>query len=107
MEDIISIKVVINGSQKKFFLTWGRIFSPLDEEYIIEIMKKYLPNFGIRYYKEISICESLQECSSERYFFENLFIMSQEKIPFGVKYKQWKISMAKKMKQGKEIYFLG
>ena len=107
MEDIIALKVSVTVNEKKFFLTWGRIFSATDEIEIIKNLKKYLPDYGISHFEKIELCESLQESSSERFFFENFFMMSQVKIPFGSKYGKWKSSMAKKIREGKEIYFLG
>ena len=106
MEDIIAIKVV-TGSEKKFFLTWGRIFDRVDEQKIIDIIKGFLSVYRIKEYQQIRVCESIQEASSAKYFFECLFKMSQKKIPFGVGYKKWQSSMRKKIETGKEIYFLG
>ncbi len=90
-----------------FFLTWGRAFEPINSNKLLLAVSKNLTNFGASEIVDVSLCDSLQEASSHKYFFESFFKMSQKKIPFGKKYNLWRKSIRKKILRGKEIYFVG
>ena len=53
------------------------------------------------------LCGTLREAVEAPYFYEYFFMMGQEKIPFGRRYKRWRREMNKKMLEGKELYYLG
>ena len=104
MEDIVAIKVIHGTGKKDFFLTWGRIFDPVDHVELLKIVSKNLKKYGISNIKKVSLLDSLKEVFKERYFFEGYFLMAQMKIPFGRGYKRWRKAMSKKISQGHEIY---
>jgi hypothetical protein len=107
MENIILIKVADQNKRKYYFLTWGRIFDRIDADLYSTIIRPHLTKFGIESAISFEVCNSLQEGAKAQYFYENFFMMCQSKIPFGKKYNAWQKSMVKKIKSGKEIYFLG
>lgn len=106
MEDIVAIKVFVKR-KTYYFLTWGRIFHPVDPTQLLEVIKPHLKSYDLEKFTAIELCDSLQEASLERYFYEAFFMMSQTKIPFGKNYPKWKTKMTKSLKAGKEIHFLG
>ncbi len=106
MEDIILIKIADDKKKKYYFLTWGRLFDSTDDELYLNLIKNNAMKFGIKSVFSIEICESLQEGSKSKYFYENFFLMCQKKIPFGKKYKSWQKVMRKRVEEGKELYFL-
>jgi hypothetical protein len=107
MDDIVAIKVVDHAEKKHFFLTWGRVFDAIDEEPLLAAIEANLSMWGVRKARSLEVCDSLQEAASERYFFEAFFMMSQERIPFGPKYKSWQASKRKRIKKGEDIRYLG
>ncbi len=42
MEDIVALRVTLNTGADRFFLTWGRVFDPVDPEPLIEVVKPHL-----------------------------------------------------------------
>ncbi len=106
MDDIVAIKVSVKR-KNYYFLTWGRIFHPVDSTQLLEVIKPHLKSYALENFTAIELCDSLQEASSGEYFYEGLFNLSQTKIPFGKNYPKWKVKMVKALKAGKEIYFLG
>lgn len=53
------------------------------------------------------VCESLQEASTQPYFYEAMLKSAQQPIPYGEGYEAWRRERAKAMEAGQEIYFLG
>lgn len=106
MDDIVAIKVSVKR-KAYYFLTWGRIFHPVEEAQLIEALSLHLKSYGIEKYTAIEICDSLKDAALEKYFYEAFFMMSQTRIPFGNNYNKWKRKMCKALRAGKEIYFLG
>ena len=107
MDDIVAVKVVDKKKVEYFFLTWGRVFEPINSNKLLLAVSKNLANFGVSEIVDISLCDSLQEASLQKYFFESFFKMSQKRIPFGKKYNLWLKSIRKDILSGKEIYFAG
>lgn len=107
MNDIIALKAKSKANKLYYFLTWGRIFDSIDESEIIKALQSNLSKFGIKNASSIKVCASLKDALNAKYFYENYFLMCQKGIPFGSRYSNWKKEMARKIKNGKEIYFLG
>lgn len=88
-------------------MTWGRIQDAVEpeplERLIWERCRKFdLGGTPVRAY----FCGTLREAVERPYFYEYLFMMGQEKIPFGRRYKRWRKGMNKKMLEGMELYYL-
>ena len=107
MEAVVAIKVVDEKGIEHFFMTWGRVFNAVDPEPLFRAIKPYLPKFGVSPTSSMTLCESLREASSQRYFYEALFFFGQTKIPFGDEYSSWCEQQCEKIECGKEIYYLG
>jgi hypothetical protein len=107
MENIVAIKVVEKSGMDHFFLTWGRIFDSVDGESLLAAVRPNLPKWGIYSARSLAVCYSLRDAASEPYFYEALFMMTQERIPFGPKYKSWQSKKRKQIRKGDEIHYLG
>lgn len=109
MEHIVAVAVSLKEGGTVYFLTWGRIQSPVDpcplEKLVLSQSKRFALGGKAL---EARVCGSLQEARREPFFYEYFFSMSQKLIPFGVStYKQWRREMDEKKREGKELYFLG
>ncbi len=108
MEDIVAVEVELENGQRRYFLTWGRIQDVVDPEPLEQLVLEQSTGFDLGGAAvSARLCLSLQEASREPYFYEYFFTMCQQKIPFGNRYDPWRKQMNKKMKQGKELYYLG
>ena len=57
---------------------------------------------------EAKVCTNLQEASGEPYFFECLFEMTRDAVPpSSWRYGRWKRRVARDMKEGRGLWFLG
>ncbi len=108
MEDIVAVAVELENGDVRYFLTWGRIQSNVDPAPLERIVLEQSHRFALGgKATKARLCESLQEASNEAGFYECFFSMCQEKIPFGkTTYPKWRARMDKKMKMGKELYYL-
>ncbi len=107
MEDIVAIKIIDDSENAHYFITWGRIFDAVDPESLLQAVAMHLSKFGIKTFNSIELCSSLQEAANQTYFYEALFSFSQRKIRFGKNYESWRKKRKKKIRSGREIYYLG
>lgn len=107
MDNIVAIKITDKVGKPHYLLTWGRIFDAVDPQSLFEVLQPHLVSFGLSDFTGIKLCRSLKEASDQPYFYEALFSISQHKIHFGKNYPKWKKKRERKMKSGKEIYYLG
>lgn len=107
MEHLVGIKIKDKLLGEVGFITWGRLFHPVDEKPLLDAVAMHAAKFGIFHLEDIALCNTLLEVSSLPYFYEALFEFSQKTIPDSKKYKAWCATKRKKIKQGEEIYFLG
>jgi hypothetical protein len=108
MEDIVAIALELESGSKLYLLTWGRIQDAVDPSPLEKLVFEQSVN---RVFAEklvrARLCRSLQEAAQEPFFYEYFFSMCQKKIPFGNEYHQWRKEMDEKMRNGKELYYLG
>src|SRR6266571_3213483 len=108
MEHIVALRVVLSKGPAQYFLTWGRLLDPVETGGLEELVGSHLSKFALPGPAvSISVCDSLREAAGARYFYECFFQMCQQAIPIGEGYKQWAAQMLEKLKQGREIYYLG
>ena len=108
MEDIVAVRVELQDGTHRFFLTWGRIQERVDPEPLEQLIFDRCEAFDLGGTPiKASLCGTLQEAVSAPYFYECFFMMGQQTIPFGKKYNKWQKQMDKKMRDGKELYYLG
>ena len=105
MEDIVGIKIKDKKNGEGAFITWGRLFHPVDDKELLEVVKKQFPRWGITELESIELCYSLMEISHFPYFYECLIPFIQEPIPKGLKYKNWVKKKQKALKDGHDISF--
>jgi len=109
LEDIVAVAIELKEGTRRFFLTWGRIQDSVDPEPLEQLVFAHCTSFGLDGTPvKARLCGTLQEARSGPYFYEHLFMIGQQKIPFGKKkYWKWRKKMNKKMQEGKELYYLG
>lgn len=72
MEHVAAVKVKDRLRGKHAFLTWGRIYDPVDPAELIAAFRRILPTMGFSHVKRISVCYDLGDVRKYRYFFEGL-----------------------------------
>lgn len=108
MEDIVALEVALQSGVRRYFLTWGRLFDPVDPTSLIESARAHMSEQALGgEIKSIRVCDTLQVARDQPYFFEALFALSQTKIPRGDGYEDWRGHMRERLKNGHELYFLG
>lgn len=108
MEHLVGIKVKDKVLGEIGFVTWGRIFDPVDDDELLAAVKKNLKKFGIFEPESMEVCYSLQDVSEFLYFYEAIFEFSKNKFPdTGAEYKKWRAKKKKAILQGEDIYSLG
>ena len=109
IEDIVAVRVDLEEGPSRFFLTWGRIQDSVNPKPLEQLIFAHCTSFALEGTPvKATLCSTLQEARSETYFYEYLFMMGQQIIPFGrKKYWKWRKKMNKKMQKGKELYYLG
>ena len=108
MDDIVAVSVTLKSKEKRYFLTWGRIQERVDSVPLEKLVLKHSSTWDLGGEPvKASLCYSLQDASGQPYFYEALFIMSQQLIPDGAKFKKWKSAIANDMKKGGSIFYCG
>jgi hypothetical protein len=108
MEDVVAIELQTAEGSVCYFVTWGRIEDSVDpgplERLILGVADQFSVPGGPA---SARLCETLQHARDAPLFYEALFDFAQKPIPFGSGYEKWRRRMDKRMKAGKEIYFVG
>ena len=108
MDDIVAVAIELEDGTQRYFLTWGRIQDRVNPKRLEEIVLKHSTSFRLGGAPaRARLCDSLQEASQERYFYECFFEMCQKKIPYRDNYESWRRKMDKRMRQGYEISYCG
>jgi hypothetical protein len=109
LENIIAVAMIGADGTKFYFLTWGRIFDPVDEEEIIKCVKIYADKCNVsKPIKAGYVCHDLQEASKQMYFYEAFYYMALVKVPSEKKpYQRWKTKIVEELKRGNKIFYLG
>lgn len=108
MDDVVAVKVKDSKDAMHFFLTWGRVFDRVDPKSLEAIVAKHASKFGIKEVKTATVCDSLMEASKAQYFYESLFHISQEKIPFGAStYGPWSAKKKRQILSGQQLFYCG
>jgi hypothetical protein len=108
MEDIVALEVKLRNGARRYFMTWGRLFDPVDPGPLIDCARTHMSESSLGgEIVTVRVCDSLQEASREPYFFEALFAFGQKTIPRGEDYQGWRAQMRERVESGHELYFLG
>ena len=108
MEDLVAVEVTTNDGHTCYFITWGRIQSAVDPAPLERLIMKVASHFAIGSEPASArLCWSLSDARDAPYFYEALWSFSQKPIPFGPGYEKWRKRMNRRMREGREIYFVG
>ncbi len=108
MEDIIAVEVTTEDGHRAYFMTWGRIQDAVDPEPIERLMLKVADKFALGgVASSARLCDSLREARDAPYFYEALIAFAHQPIPFGPDYAKWRRRLQRRMRNGKDIYFMG
>lgn len=108
VEDWVAVEVRSGSGVSGYFVTWGRIQHAVDPRPLEELMLRAAHRFATDVPPvSARVCATLQEASTQPYFFEAILKFAQEPIPHGEGYGVWRRARANAMEEGKEIYFLG
>lgn len=107
MEDVIGFKAMSSNQRWVGFLTFGRLWGPLETEQLENAIRDALPSFGIDRSAEVYICESLQHLRSCPYFYEGLLSFAWRPISFGSGYDAWRQKQRDEVGTGSGVYCVG
>jgi hypothetical protein len=108
LEDIVALRADFANGETRYFITWGRIFHPVDPTELMKAAWPHLSKFQLpASVVSLSVCDSLQEAAGERYFYEALFQFSQRAIPFGSAYRSWAARTRRQLLSREQISYLG
>jgi len=110
MDSIIAVRVKLGSGADRYFLTWGDLGSnrpwPGDIE---RAVLKASARFALGGTPVAArVCDSLQQASGERYFYECLINM-QHQMPTSTskKFPGWTTAMTAAVLHGDQLYYLG
>src|SRR5579863_7874068 len=89
MEDVVAIVAKDRQGRAVGFMTWGRLFGPLESKMLIREVRRHSTKFEGKPMRDFKLCDSLIEASKFAYFYEAVIHLSHEPIPLGKKYKAW------------------
>jgi hypothetical protein len=104
VDDIVAVALVTASGDRRFILTWGRVQANVDPEPLEQLVLRHSSKFGVEA-TEAQVCFTLQEASTEPYFYECLFAMARKAIPEDRH--AWKRDTDLRMQDGYELYYCG
>jgi hypothetical protein len=110
MDDVVAVQVELDDGTRRYFVTWGRIQSPVDPAPLAELVLRYATTvISAKVVQRARVCTSLMEAASSDapYFYEGLLRFSISSIPFGTGYEEWRVVRASAMASGHDIYYCG
>lgn len=107
MEDVVAVRVELADGRSCYYLTWGRIQDPVDPKPLESLILRHAQVQLARHRPVEARVTRLAEASKEPWFFESFFGMAQRQIPFGPGYGDWKKKTRRRMREGRDIWFLG
>lgn len=108
MEDVVGIKAKDQTSRAVAFMVWGRLFDPVDERELLDVVTSRSASFAGAPMTDFRVCKSLIEVADHDYFFEGLLSFAWRPIPFGAGYETWRAEAKRKLiEDGEDLYFLG
>lgn len=107
MDDVVAIKVRDGKRGWVGFITWGRLWDPVDDTELLGAIRPHLHECGIDEPLEVVLCSALREVQSGEYFYEALLKFSWNGPTFGANYAAWREARRDDLKRGREIYCVG
>jgi hypothetical protein len=107
MEDVVAVEVLA-PPERHYFLTWGRVFDPVNGGDLLGVVGAQLGQYGVdRKIATSRVCATLQEAAQAPYFFEGFMYFCHRPIPYGDEYDRWKTKVRSEMEEGRGVYYLG
>jgi hypothetical protein len=107
MNDVVGIRAFDSERQWVGFMTYGRLWDPIDDSEMIAAIKTALPTFGLRAVTEVLLCETLQELRGCPYFYEGLLSFASRPIAFGENYDTWRAWAREELAAGRGLFCVG
>jgi hypothetical protein len=108
MEDVVAVRVTFVGGGVRFFMTWGRLFDPVDPAQLCATIRQQVSARSAGgEVDDVSVCETLQEAREAPYFYEGLLHFAWERPAYGEGYERWRAAKASAIRGGKDVYDLG
>jgi hypothetical protein len=108
MEEIVAVEVRLADGQNRYFLTWGRIQNTVEPGPVARIVLDMSHRFSLGGVPvSARLRRSLHDAAAEPMFFECFYAMCQKRCRVDDDYTVWRSDMDEKMRNGKEIYYLG
>jgi hypothetical protein len=89
VEDINGVRVRDAKRGWVGFVTYGRLWDPVDPSNELRVISAHFSTFGIEAL-EVQLFDSLQELASAPYFYEALISFAWNPVPLGSGYEAWK-----------------
>ena len=109
MDSIIAIRVTLESSEQRYFLTWGDLGphrpwpGDIERTVLADSLRWDLGGVPVDARK----CDSLQEASGERYFFECLTSMQGQMPRTARSFAPWADKMTAAVERGEQLYYCG
>jgi hypothetical protein len=108
VEDLVAVAVRLESGEVRHFITYGRIQDSVDPGPLAQLVLEQTHRFSLGG-KAVAaeVCDTLQHAKDEPYFYEALFAFSQDRIPYGPRYENWRRRIDAEMRDGRHLHFLG
>ena len=72
MDDVVAVIVTDGKRGEVGFLSWGRVFDPVDPTELANAIRAAVRRFGLNDVTDVRVCGRLGDASDFEYFFEGL-----------------------------------
>ena len=103
MHDLVAVAVELENGRTAYFLTWGKIQDDVEQVVLDATGQFKLPAPAVR----ASLCPWLRDAAAAPAFYEYYFDFCQKTIPRGDEYEAWRADMDARMREGREIAYIG
>ena len=111
MEDVVAVRIDLMGGEKRYILTWGRIYDAVDPRGLEDVVLRHSRRFALGGEPTAAtVCASLREPAespSAPYFHEHLLWFAWHPIPFGPDYEAWRAEREAALESGRELFYCG
>ncbi|MGZ6897309.1 MAG: hypothetical protein ACXVJZ_07715 [Acidimicrobiia bacterium] len=107
MDDIVAVELQLPSGERRYVLTWGRVHHNVDPRPLEALVLRKASKFGLGDAVSATVCWSLQDASSETYFYECLAELTAQWAEPRDDWTTWKAEGAARMEDGYELFYLG
>lgn len=107
MDEIVALKARLENDTEQYFLTWGRVFDPVDPKELLAAVAAFAARCSLgAAVAEISVCASLRDAATARYLYEAFFKLCRIDPSGKGEYEDWLAMRRSAILEGREIYFI-